>query len=671
MNLSVALLAGCSPIVAQKGPAPTEPATDVKIVHFYPGGNAGLYRRGEAPEFRLDLRCDEPDSTTLRLAIDVRDFYNTPVHEQEQTVTLSRGVNVTRHVKIPNQSRLGFFAVQVRLFRPGQAPTPIAEGVSSFCVVDPPTGPNDPFFGVNKFRSKSWMHPALSWIGVGTMPVGAYRHSIEANPGQYDWTRMDRSVCLYEKAGFQLLGFHTAYDPLGGGNLVPQWEYERIKRRHDAGLPPHDDEHFQTYARFVEKMVTRYRGRIKTWYLTDEIDKPMRTNWDAPMRYYVRRIRTFSRAARKADPNCHIVAIGVAGSDARKNPPYPAARAIWEQVHDSLDGFWPHPYASPRYIRPNRRVRIPEAFLRRNLLDALAMIEPTGKSNLGISENGYAIRPDLATWSPQARTMANLAARTLILARSVPQLQCICYFTVFKFEEGGHTYGLWEIEGSGRYPAHRALQPESPKWPRPVVAAFATVTQFIGHSIDPRLLKIHRDIHACAFRKPKGWVIAAWTTLTTPVKLTVDAPLPVDVHNLMGNRIKRSGPDGLQIDLTDGPLFLVGADGDYEAAIQRFESARSSLPRLALHPRLAGPDHVAVVVGNQTNRQLEVTVALDPIESVHVREREQRIKLPALGKRTVSFKLDSANIDAMLDKTLTARAEMLSLVTLLLCNHRR
>jgi len=572
------ILAMCLPVSGQDTATTAEADPPIKITSFYPQGVAGLFQPNEPVRFNLKLAGSEQQKSPVPITITVRNFDGHAVHQQIESVTLKNAPDITHKIFIPGQSKFGFYSVRAEVQSEAKDAQPIDQAVSSFCVVQPRKGRNDPFFGVAKPRNKPWMAEALRMIGVGTMPIGAYWHSSEPAPGHYDWSSKDQAVELYRKAGFRLLGFHTAYDPLRGKSRAPEWEKQRVKRRQAAGLDPHDDEHFQAYARFVEQMVSRYKDRIKTWYLTNEIDIPMRTNWEAPMRYYVRRVKTFTQAARKADPHCRVVGIGVAGSDARKTPPYPAARAIWKQVHQYLDGFWPHPYASPRYIRPGRRVRIPETFLRKNLLDALAMIRPAGKSNLGISENGYAIRPDLATESPQARKMAKLAARTTILARSIPELECLCYFTVFKCREGGHTYGMWEIEGSGTYPEHKKLTPDDPKWPRPVVAAYATVTRFLSHTRDPRYLRTHRDVYACAFKKDHGWVIPAWTTLTDPVGFEFQAPSPVEVYDLMGNLQKRAGPGPVQLDLTDAPLFLVGSDRDYETTVTRFEAGTSTLP---------------------------------------------------------------------------------------------
>ncbi len=572
-------LALCLPVYAENVLKPTNSSDEagqqqvatepqVRIASFYPQGTYGLFLPGQLVQLTLVLTNASEQPRSVNLFTTVRDFDEQLIHRQQEPLTLEPNTSTEYELLVPAQWKLGFYSVRTEVREGAER---LDQVIRSFCVVASPEGPNDPFFGFSVARKRLWMIDALRLIGMGTASI-FMDWTREREPGEYDWASKDREVDLLGKAGFRMLGSHQNHQPDYRAHVAPQWELERIKHRRQANQDPYPDEHFEAYGRFVETMVNRYKDQIHTWYLMNEIDKPMRTDPQAPMEYYVKKVKAFAQAAKRADPDCRVVGLGVAGNDATKKPPYPAARRIWAQVHPYLDGFWPHPYAWPRYIGGERRVQIPESFFRKALYDALDMIRPSGKANLGISENGYACPPDTPINSAYGKEMARLTARTMILARSIPEVECILYFTVFECGEGGFAYGLWELEGGGSLVVIKQATPETPVWPRPVVAAYATVARFLSHVSDPHMLQADEEVCGCAFKTDRGWVIPLWTTRQDPAVFEVELPGEIDVYDLMGNRVTRIGPGPVEVNLTDAPVFLVGSQGSYDQVIEGFEA---------------------------------------------------------------------------------------------------
>jgi len=636
----------------------------VSIQSFYPHGVKGLFLPGQTPVFTLRLNYSgDKNAPPLQLATKVYDFDQQIVYHKDKKLTLNQVGTSNHELRLPTPAKLGFYSVHGEI-RPdpelSKLPPdtkPVTAG-TSFCVITPPQGPNDPFFGISRFRWRKWMLEPLRLIGVGSLFLRTH-WGRETQPGHTDWSATDAALDFYQKSGWNVIGYNPNFAPHKRPGNTPKWELKRIEQRKAAGKDPYPDEHFQAYGRWVQEMVSRYKGRIKTWYICNEIDVPMRTDPITPMEYYVKKVIAFSKAARKADPNCRIAAVGVAGSDADKVPPYPAARAIWKHVHEYIDEFWPHPYASPRTIGPIRPVRIPETFLRRALFDALELIRPYGKDTLGISENGYSIHPDHALEGPYARQMAKLTARTTILARTVPQLKCLCYFTANKTRESGHTYGLWEDQGDGSVRQYKALTKDSPMWPRPVVAAYATTTRFLAHTTDPRFFQPHKEVYGCGFKRASGWVFPMWVTGPDPATVQIDLPAAVEVFDLMGNRVTQAGPGPAELKLTDSPIFIASADpepGPFDQAVARFQATCVSLPIIKLRPRLDRLNRLAVDVVNQMNKSRRVTVELSAVKGLIDHPIQKVITIPPLTTRTAFFNLPTARLADYTDNPIVAIA---------------
>ncbi|MFZ2653781.1 MAG: sugar-binding protein [Victivallales bacterium] len=627
---------------------------EVSIHKIYPLGEKGLFIQGEPVVFALEVKNGYAEDKEITLGATVKDFFDETVCKKEVILKLEP-LAVSKHqITLPGQKKLGFYSVDMFL----KKDMPSLPGrVSSFCIVSPPET-NDPFFGSSSFRYTRPMADAMRLIGMGTVMVMTGWASVEEEKGVYDWDKMDSEVDFWLSKGFRVIGTVMNQQPdFSHPWVTPLWARKEAEKRREQGGSPWPEEYFQRHGKFAEKLADHYKDRIKVWYMMNEINIPMRdaAKAEEAMEYYINMVRAFSDGARRADPECKIAGLGVSGAgEINAHPPYPDARKIWGRIHSCLDWFCPHPYPSPRTFGPGLRVPTPESFFRQALLDAVDVVRPNGKLNIGVTENGMSIVRGLPLGSPYQKEWAKYLARTMIIARSVPEMRFLAQFTVNDCEEGLGNYGLWELSGGGSAGAAARAGLE-PAWPRPGVSAYATVSRFLNNVTEPEELNPHKDIFGYAFRKKDGGsIVALWTVSNEPVSFLIESEEEVRVHDLMGNKVKTLSKGTNELFLTDAPLFLVSNEnGDKLAGAVKKGSF--SLPLIRADARLVDINNLVVYVLNQVDSDLKLEIAVNPLKGASFVNGMKGVTIPANGKLPVEFELKDADITLLNGSTFSAK----------------
>ncbi len=193
---------------------------------------------------------------------------------------------------------------------PAAAPTPDATPASA---ADNP-------FGVNLHLER--FPPELAFkqlaqanaMGVGWVRgVTAARGMVQPKPGAWDFARTDRDLELIERAGLKPLGCL-------GPNVV--WAAPADPRSKTQGwgwsnYPPGD---WDAWGEYVARVVERYKGRIRFWSPWNEPDnygfflppadaaEKKDERWlQARRESYLRIQQVTCEAAKKADPQCHVL----------------------------------------------------------------------------------------------------------------------------------------------------------------------------------------------------------------------------------------------------------------------------------------------------------------------------------------------------------------------------
>ncbi len=154
-----------------------------------------------------------------------------------------------------------------------------------------------------------WIRPWLAWENVWRIQ--------EPQPGKWDFRALDAAVRRMDL--YQMRYQDILY-------AAPRWVA-------DDGVPPINPSGFKEWAEYVEKLVARYRGRIRYYEVWNEPDAPKqdgvppkhipaprkerRTNDHFPAqtrvnaRHYLAMLKTAWRAAKRADPDCLILGLSL------------------------------------------------------------------------------------------------------------------------------------------------------------------------------------------------------------------------------------------------------------------------------------------------------------------------------------------------------------------------
>lgn len=136
---------------------------------------------------------------------------------------------------------------------------------------------------------------SLKALGAHQLRFAFGWDGIETSPGHYDWGFWDDFVRLAGEAGIELIPY-VCYSPewsnAGGGDF---WR-----------TPPRDS---AAFARFMQTIVTRYKGQIRTWELWNEPD--IEAYWLGTADQFAEMIQKAARAVRQADPQAVIVLGGM------------------------------------------------------------------------------------------------------------------------------------------------------------------------------------------------------------------------------------------------------------------------------------------------------------------------------------------------------------------------
>ncbi len=170
-----------------------------------------------------------------------------------------------------------------------EAPTPL-----------PPPVPK-PSYGVQLHIPPEWeMEPTIRWaegLGVGWVKDQVQWHTVEHGRDRFDWENTDRVVEGLHQAGFNILL---------GVTRAPDW----TRAAELEGGPPAD---YAEFARFMEQLAGRYRGRVQAYELWNEPNLAREWRGDTldPARF-VALVAEGAGGVRRGDPDAVVISGGPA-----------------------------------------------------------------------------------------------------------------------------------------------------------------------------------------------------------------------------------------------------------------------------------------------------------------------------------------------------------------------
>jgi hypothetical protein len=175
-------------------------------------------------------------------------------------------------------------------------------------------------------------------LGAGLLRIYWYWSQIEPEPGRYVFDVVDHFL-------EQLDGTEEVWVTMCSSST---W----ATRRPATFLPPSPAKDAETYARFVQQVVNRCRGRVRYWQCDNEPSN-IGLTWDGTAEEYVAQLKVMHRAVKSADPNA-LVVLGGAPFALPASAPESAERKFFDVLlrdgREAFDLFDLHLYADPERI---------------------------------------------------------------------------------------------------------------------------------------------------------------------------------------------------------------------------------------------------------------------------------------------------------------------------------
>ncbi len=214
-------------------------------------------------------------------------------------------------------------------------------------------------------------------VGFGWGKGFAFWERIEQEPGVYDWRDVDNTVERYEQAGLQI--------------------FLRVDRTPTWARPPdtvgsHPPTNMEAYARFIEALATRYRGRVAVYELWNEPNLSYEWGYTFPDPVkYVEMLRVASPALRRGDPDAKLVvgALAVTSTSDISMDDLEWMEQFYQALgpHDGTlyDAFATHPYgfAQPPDFPPEQGLGLRRLEAHRAIMEKYGDPVPLWLTELG------------------------------------------------------------------------------------------------------------------------------------------------------------------------------------------------------------------------------------------------------------------------------------------------
>jgi len=367
----------------------------------------------------------------------------------------------------------------------------VGETVSALLVVPEPSVEQLPaeesFFATMILRDPE----AATRIGVRADRLSAGWHTIERQPGVYNWSLLDRGVKNRLDAG---IGVVITVRPTGGrGETPPGAEW----------ISPEElssEEHIEKFAAFTRAVVERYKDDILAIEIMNEPNLMCNFNTTGEVstsEIYARLLEAGYAASKEVAPDLPVVGLSVAGGDI---PKFGFSQAVIDMAGPSLDINGGHPYTSLRYVggdsRPLSPIKMDAIGKIKALADLMSRngIEP----RVWATEFGWALIIDEPMSSPSSRLYGAYTAQGLTVARSVPELEKLFWFS----------YSSPIIERNSMYGMFRKADEKVStgtgvgNWfPAPSAAAYATASQWLNDVMIEDQFQLGAMVYVFQFNK--------------------------------------------------------------------------------------------------------------------------------------------------------------------------
>ncbi|NLE29568.1 MAG: hypothetical protein GX629_07870, partial [Phycisphaerae bacterium] len=192
------------------------------------------------------------------------------------------------------------------------------------------------------------------------------------------------------------------------------------------------------------------------------------------------------------------------------------AAEVIKHAPQSFDAFAPHPYSNPRYLGSGGMGLGPELGGMKEQLEKFLAIHRAQcpDREFWIGELGWALDAAASIDSPWAVRHAAFLARSLLVAKSFPEVKrYICFRDIGCVEGGHYEYGIWRHDDGVK--------------PLPATAAYATVAKLLDGA-KPLSIISDYDIKIYAFSKDNDTIMAVWDSVDDDSIEPLQVEIPVE-----------------------------------------------------------------------------------------------------------------------------------------------
>ena len=513
---------------------------DLKQAACYPSGAArGLMYPGEKPSFVLYLKNGTAQTQDLRVETLVKD-YQGKVFAKLPPLQLKLPANkeVQTTFEAPPSKEPNHYILYMEIFSGKKKITSLQ---SAFSCVTPYPGKRDPFFGLDKYGVNGAMVQAYQRLGAGSVGICIGR-KVTDDPDK---------VIPRRKRGKNWQDLLNS-DLEVVGALWPTVYYDkRVKKRVDQDLPALCDDEVHHYTKYVRRLVTELKDKVKVWMVMSEYDAAFQTpsftyfSSTAVLANHVLLTRIAYREIKKIQPEAKVAVLGMMGLDYyRVTPKYRITRLILDDLKkdydllciDAYNGNW-HSLRGP--------LNLPENDFRNFLKDTADLSASYGRPRTVINaENGYSYDFRAGYNDKTLYQIACFTARRLVINRSVP---CLFNFwhkashpSVAAKIDSGLTRSDVPVKDLAVFwkTIHSGVKRKYVEVPLLPGAAYATAARCLAYVTPSEEIRLGTDIYCYTFTNAKNQSIAALWSIREPVKIELDLPAETLKTDMVGRTAK-------------------------------------------------------------------------------------------------------------------------------------
>jgi carbohydrate binding protein with CBM4/9 domain/glycosyl hydrolase family 39 (putative alpha-L-iduronidase) len=267
-----------------------------------------VFEQSRSGKIKIEIIRPEKINIPLKLSYLVFDFWGNQLNSGTKKIAVSN-----KDFMEVNTKNTGSFHIVFSL--KNNAGKILAKNTTRYCVMSDQSKADRSMFGMNFHMERPDVEQLdktlklLSFAGVGSIRAWWDWGIAEPRKGQYNWKTFDDQVRLSHKHNIELLS-------MIGRVYGPKWTGSK-----KAFAPPDNMDDWNNY---VEKVVSRYKGKVKYWEVWNEPDIAFKIK-NNPL-VYVELLKRAYKTIKSIDPDAKVV--GVCGSFMKFIEPVIRAEAL-------------------------------------------------------------------------------------------------------------------------------------------------------------------------------------------------------------------------------------------------------------------------------------------------------------------------------------------------------